>query len=102
VTERATVPFSAGPVEFVRTSVGSAIDGEEYELKFHNGGKTQTFFKGRNFTEFHPAERNGKFAIQICHGSIEQADPILIGEGENLRVVRLDIDWNCQDKSHDA
>jgi hypothetical protein len=102
VTERSRISFSGGDIEFILTSVGSAMDGEKYELKFKNNGKTQTFFTGWNFSEFHAVERNGKFAIQMCRGQIDHAEPIAIGNPENMKLVRLDLSWNCLDKSHEA
>ena len=81
------------------TSVGSAIDGEKYQLTFTGGKKPQTFFTGWNFTEFHAAQRAGRVQIQMCRGHIEQADPIAISDTE---LVWPDIDSNCLDKSHEA
>ena len=102
VTHRERIPFSRGNVELVITSVGSALGEERYELKFMNGNHAQTFFRGANFSEFKSAERDGKFAIQICKGWIDHAEPIGVGEGENFDVIRLDLNWNCLDKRHDA
>jgi hypothetical protein len=99
VTRRERVPFSRGSVELVITSVGSAIDGEKYELIFNNGGKTETFFKGWNFSEFHVVERAGRLQIQMCKGHIEQADPIAVRDTE---LIWPDLNWNCPDKSHET
>ena len=102
VTHRELIPFSGGKVELVITSVGSALGDEKYELKFDNGGTSQTFFRGANFSEFRAAERGAKFAIQMCKGFIERAEPIGIGQGERFKVVRLDLNWNCVDPRHEA
>lgn len=102
VTHRENVATPFGKVELIITSVGSALDGERYELKYRNGSKDQTFFTGWSFSEFKPEERDGKFLIQMCTGWIEHAEPILIRGGESLRLVRLNIDWNCLDKRHEA
>lgn len=94
--------MSGGKTKLVRTSVGSAIDGEKIELIFDNDGKHQRLFSGWNFSEFQAGERGGKLTIQMCKGWIEHAEPIAVGTGEQLRLVRLDLDWNCVDKSHEA
>jgi hypothetical protein len=102
VTENRDIPLSVGKVKLVRTSVGSAIDGEKIELIFDNGGKQQRFFTGWNFSEFQTGEREGKLAIQMCKGWIEHAEPIAVGTGEQLKLVRLDLNWNCVEKRHEA
>jgi hypothetical protein len=102
VTHRERIPFSRGNVELVITSVGSALGDERYELKFMNGSEAQTFFRGANFSEFQATERDGKFAIQMCKGWIDLAEPIGVGESDNFNVVRLDLNWNCLDKRHAA
>jgi hypothetical protein len=99
ITRREKIPFSRGPVELVITSVGSAIDGEKYQLTFNGGKKPQTFFTGWNFTEFHVAEQSGRIQVQMCRGHIEQADPIAITDTE---LVWPELNWNCIDKSHQA
>ena len=99
VTHRERIPFSGGDVELLITSVGSATDGEKYELTFNGGKKRQLFFSGWNFREFHAVERDGKFQIQMCEGHIEEADPIAITD---TRPVWPDLNWNCIDKSHEA
>ena len=102
VTHRERIPFSKGAVELVITSVGSALGDEQYELKFDNGGKSQTFFRGANFSEFHAFERGAKFNIQMCKGFIDHAEPIGIGNGEKFALVRLDLNWNCIDPRHEV
>jgi hypothetical protein len=102
VTESRDIPLSEGKVRMVRTSVGSAIDGEKIELIFDDGGKQQRFFTGWNFNEFQAGEREGKLAIQMCKGWIEHAEPIAVGAGDQLKLVRLDLNRNCVDKSHEA
>jgi len=100
VTEARDIPLSTGKVKLVRTSVGSAIDGEKIELIYGSNGKP--FFVGWNFSEFQTAEREGKLVIQMCKGWIEHAEPILVGTGSQSKLMRLDLDWNCQDKSQEA
>ena len=102
VTHRERIAFSKGAVELVITSVGSALGEERYELKFNNGGKIQTFFRGANFSEFNALEQEGKFTIQLCKGWIDLAEPIGLGENEDFEVVRLNLDWNCKDKRHEV
>ena len=102
VTESRAIPFSGGSVRLIRTSVGSAIDGEEIELIFDGNGKRQVFFRGWNFSEFNTREQGGRLTIQMCKGWIDHAEPISVGNPENLRLVRLNLNWNCSDKSHDA
>ncbi|MGZ2411150.1 hypothetical protein ACUXST_000547 [Sphingomonas sp. F9_3S_D5_B_2] len=99
VTHRERIRFSRGSVELVITSVGSAIDGEKYQLAFNRGEKSQTFFTGWDFSEFHVAERTGRIQIQMCKGHIEQADPIAITDTD---LVWPELNWNCLDKSHEA
>ena len=101
VTHRQIIPFSKGKVELVVISVGGALGEERYRLSFDNGGKQQEFFRGTNFSEFNVSERGSKLLIQMCHGGIDRAEPIGIGELEGFRIVRLDLDWNCKDKSND-
>ncbi len=100
VAHRERIPFSGGEVELVITSVGSALGDEKYELKFDNGGKSQTFFIGANFSEFRASERGSKFSIQMCKGFIDHAEPIGVDQGEKFDVVPLDLDWNCADPRH--
>ncbi len=102
VTHRETIPFSRGKVELVITSVGGALGDERYELSFKNGNDTQTFFQGANFSEFAAAQKGSKLAIHLCNGFIDRAEPIGIGQGENYDIVRLDLDWNCADKSRES
>lgn len=102
VTHQETIPFSRGKVELVITSVGGALGDEEYELKFHNGNHTQTFFRGANFSEFAAHEQGSKFTIQLCNGFIDRAEPIGIAKHEEYGLVRLELDWNCKDKSREA
>ena len=99
VTHRERIPFSPGPIELIISSHGSAIDGEKYELSFNDGNKTQVFFKGWNFSEFHAAERGGRVQIQMCKGHIEEADPIAVGATD---LIWPELNWNCVDKSHQA
>lgn len=89
-------------MELTISSVGGALGEERYELEFRNGSKTQSFFRGSNFSEFNAAQTGNKFGIQLCKGSIDHAEPIGVGEGENFKVVRLSLDWNCADKSREA
>ena len=102
VTHREMIPFSRGKVELVITSAGGALGEERYELMFRNGNETQTFFRGTNFAEFVATQKGNKFGIQLCRGSIDHAEPIGVGQGENFNVVRLDLDWNCTDKSRES
>ncbi|WP_156029848.1 hypothetical protein [Sphingomonas sp. URHD0057] len=102
VMHRESIPFSQGTAELVITSVGGALGEEKYELKYRNGDHTETFFRGANFSEFHAGERDGKFVIQMCKGWIDHAEPILYGNRRNPQFVRLNLDWNCRDKSHAA
>jgi hypothetical protein len=99
VTHQERIPFSHGNVELVITSVGSAIDGEKYQLIFQNGKRPQIFFTGWNFTEFKAAERNGKLSIQMCRGHIDHAEAIAVTDTE---LIWPDLNWNCLDKSHEA
>ena len=101
VTHREQIPFSHGKVELVITSSGGALGNESYTLRFKKGGKTQTFFRGVNFGEFAVAQKGEKLAIHLCRGQIDHAEPIGVG-GEDFDVVRLDLDWNCTDKSREA
>ena len=80
VTQREIVKTSIGDLTLVVTSVGTALDGERYDLTFRNGSKEQTFFTGWDFAEFHAGERNGKLLLQMCHGWIERAEPISVGQ----------------------
>jgi hypothetical protein len=102
VTHRQQVPFSQGSATLVITSVGGALGEERYELSYNNGSHAQTFFRGANFSEFHAGERDGKFAIRMCRGWIDHAEPILVGNPKDPQLVRLNLDWNCLDKSHEA
>jgi len=102
VTHREKLKTSFGEVTFVISSVGTAIDGERYDLIFENGFKEQKFFTGWDFNEFEAHERDGNMHLQMCHGWIEHAEPILIGHPPNVRLVRLKIDWDCLDKTHDV
>ena len=102
VTESREIPFSGGSFRLIRTSVGSAMDGEKIELIFDGNGRKQVFFRGWDFSEFNTNEQDGKLAIQMCRGWIDHAEPISVGSPENLRLVRLNLNWNCSDKSHDA
>jgi hypothetical protein len=102
VTHRQRIPFSHGNAELVITSVGGALGEERYELSYNNGSRKQTFFRGANFAEFNTGERDGKFVIQICRGWIDHAEPILVGNPKDPQLVRLNLDWNCLDKSHEA
>ena len=102
VTHRQTVPFSKGHLELVVSSVGGALGEERYELKFQNQGEPRTFFRGANFSEFNVAERGGKLAIQMCRGLIDHAEPIGISSGDTFQLVRLDLDWNCKEKSREV
>jgi hypothetical protein len=102
VTHRETIPFSDGQVELVITAAGGALGNEYYELTFKNGDSAQTFFRGANFSEFAAAQKGNKFAIHLCNGLIDRAEPIDLGERKNYDVVRLELDWNCTDKSREA
>lgn len=103
VTERRAIQFSGGQIELVRTSIGSALGEERIELIHENNGDRRTFFEGANFSEFNVSERSGKLHIQMCRGFIEKAEPILLGNPEaTFRLVRLDLDWNCRDKSQET
>lgn len=103
VTERRAIQFSSGQIELVRTSVGSALGEERIKLIHRNDSDSRTFFEGANFSEFNVGERNGKLHIQMCGGFIEKAEPILVGNPEaTFRLVRLDLDWNCRDKSRET
>ena len=62
----------------------------------------QVFFRGANFSEFHVGERDGKLVIQMCRGWIDHAEPILTGNAKDPQLERLNLDWNCLDKSHEA
>jgi hypothetical protein len=102
VTHRQRIPFSQGAAELVVTSVGSALGEEKYELSYDNGTRKQVFFRGANFSEFHVGERDGKLVIQMCRGWIDHAEPILTGNAKDPQLERLNLDWNCLDKSHEA
>ncbi|WP_428028545.1 hypothetical protein [Altererythrobacter sp.] len=103
VTERSSINFSGGTIELVRTSIGGATGDERIELSFENGGETSDFFEGSNFSEFNVSERDGRILIQMCRGRIAKAEPFLIGDIEgDFQVKRLDLDWNCKDKRHEA
>ncbi len=102
VTHREMIPFSRGNVELVITSVGGALGDQRYELSFRNGNDKQTFFRGANFSEFAAAQKGSKLAIHLCKGSIDHAEAIGVGQGENYDVVRLDLDWNCRDTRQEA
>ena len=103
VTHKEKIPFSKGVVDLEVTSVGGALGDEQYKLTFDNGGNPQTFFRGSNFSEFHAGQRGGKFAIQMCKGWIDRAEAIGVGRSEaNFEIVRLDLDWNCKEKAHEA
>jgi hypothetical protein len=102
VTHRESIAFSHGKAELVITSVGSALGEEKYELSYNNGDHTQTFFRGANFSEFHTGERDGILVIQMCRGRIDHAEPILAGNPKDPQIERLNLDWNCLEKSHEA
>jgi hypothetical protein len=102
VTHREKIRTSFGEVILTVSSVGTALDGERYDLTFRNGSKEQKFFTGWNFSEFHAGERGGKLLLQMCHGWIERAEPISVGAPTEPRLVRLNIDWNCKDQANDA
>jgi hypothetical protein len=102
VTHREMIPFSHGRVELVVSSFGGALGDERYDLKFKNGSDVQTFFSGSNFSEFSVAQKGKKLSIHLCAGSIEHAEPVGVGKGENFEIVRLNLDWNCADESTEA
>ena len=102
VTNRQVFSFDGAKFELVVTSIGGALGEERYELIQLSDGEEKTFFQGGNFSEFNVAARNGKLLVQMCHGFIDRAEPMLLGSGENLRLIRLNLDWNCKDKRREA
>ena len=102
VTHRERIKTSFGEVILTVSSVGTALDGERYDLTFPNGSKEGKFFTGWNFSEFQVGERAGKLLLQMCHGWIERAEPVSVGVPTKSKLVRLNIDWNCKDQPNDA
>ena len=102
VTHRENIPISHGTVELVITSVSGALGDERYDLKYKNGSEVETFFSGANFSEFSVAQKGEKLNIHLCRGWIDLAQPIAVGEGKNLKIVRLNLDWNCINKGAEA
>jgi hypothetical protein len=101
VTHRENIPTSFGDVRLVITSVGGALGEERYELLYQKGEAKEVFFRGINFAEFKVEQRGKKIRIQLCRGSIEKADPVYLNGNLTSPPVRLDIDWNCQDKTRE-
>ena len=101
ITHRERIPFSSGAVELVITSVGGALGDERYELISSPEGRSQTFFRGANFSEFSASQQGDVFALHFCKGWIDHAEPIMVGNKDDLRLVRLSLDWSCSDKRHE-